>query len=75
MARIAVCESNLDQKAYNPKDPNGGSYGIMQVNGAWLPTARKMGLDVIGSSSDNIEFAGVILRAQGIGAWGCSRRT
>lgn len=31
-------------------------YGIMQINKAWIPTAKKMGLDVVNSASDNVEF-------------------
>lgn len=74
MAKIAICESNLDQKAYNPKDPHGGSYGLFQVNGANVPQAKAMGLDVIDSISDNFEFAGIILKEQGYKAWGCNKR-
>lgn len=33
---IAAAESGLDVHAYNPSDPNGGSYGILQINGFWF---------------------------------------
>lgn len=32
---IAIAESGLDAHAWNPKDPNGGSFGILQINGYW----------------------------------------
>ena len=32
---IAQRESRCQPDAFNPKDPNGGSYGVMQVNGFW----------------------------------------
>lgn len=42
---IAQAESNLNDQAYNPRDPNGGSYGILQINGFWFghgfPAANK----------------------------------
>jgi hypothetical protein len=31
---IAQAESGLNTTNYNPNDPNGGSYGILQINGA-----------------------------------------
>ena len=31
----AMRESRCQPDAFNPKDPNGGSYGVMQVNGFW----------------------------------------
>lgn len=33
---IAQAESSLNDQAYNPRDPNGGSYGILQINGFWF---------------------------------------
>lgn len=33
---IAQAESGLDPSAVNPNDPNGGSFGILQINGAWF---------------------------------------
>ena len=74
MLAIAICESNLDQKAYNPKDPFGGSHGIFQENGAWIPKARAMGYDIVNRIEDNFAFAKVILKSQGEKAWGCSRK-
>lgn len=33
--RVAVRESRCTSDAYNASDPNGGSYGIYQINGFW----------------------------------------
>jgi len=35
VSRIALRESNCTNSSFNPKDPNGGSYGLMQINGYW----------------------------------------
>ena len=35
LVAIAMRESRCQPDAFNPKDPNGGSYGVMQVNGFW----------------------------------------
>ena len=35
LVAIAQRESRCQPDAYNPNDPNGGSYGVMQVNGFW----------------------------------------
>ena len=33
-------ESRCRQLAFNPKDPNGGSYGLFQINGYWCQPSR-----------------------------------
>ena len=33
-------ESRCDPSQHNPSDPNGGSYGLMQVNGFWCLPSR-----------------------------------
>ena len=39
--RVAVRESRCTSDAYNALDPNGGSYGIYQINGFWcLPNTN-----------------------------------
>jgi Transglycosylase SLT domain len=73
MLAIAICESHLNQKAYNPNDPHGGSYGIFQINGAWLNTSKSMGLDIINNVQDNFQFARVVLNHGGVSNWGCHR--
>ena len=35
LVAIAYRESRCQPDAFNAKDPNGGSYGVMQVNGFW----------------------------------------
>ena len=35
LVAIAQRESRCQPDAFNPKDPNGGSYGVMQINGFW----------------------------------------
>ena len=35
LSRIVWRESRCLPEAYNGKDPNGGSYGLMQINGYW----------------------------------------
>ena len=35
LVAIAMRESRCQPDAFNPSDPNGGSYGVMQVNGFW----------------------------------------
>ena len=37
---IAQRESRCQPDAFNPNDPNGGSYGIMQINGFWCQPSR-----------------------------------
>ena len=37
---IAQRESRCQPDAFNPSDPNGGSYGIMQINGFWCQPSR-----------------------------------
>ena len=37
---IAYRESRCQPDAYNAKDPNGGSYGTMQLNGFWCQPSR-----------------------------------
>lgn len=35
LMRVLKRESRCDQYAFNPYDSNGGSYGLMQINGFW----------------------------------------
>jgi hypothetical protein len=37
-------ESNCTPNAYNSKDPNGGSRGLMQINGFWTPWLIERGI-------------------------------
>ena len=40
LVAIAMRESRCQPDAFNPSDPNGGSYGIMQINGFWCQPSR-----------------------------------
>ena len=40
LVAIAQRESRCQPDAFNPKDPNGGSHGIMQINGFWCQPSR-----------------------------------
>jgi len=35
LMRVIKRESNCTPSAFNPRDTNGGSYGLMQINGFW----------------------------------------
>jgi hypothetical protein len=37
---IAMRESRCQPDAFNASDPNGGSYGVMQINGFWCQPSR-----------------------------------
>ena len=40
LVAIAQRESRCQSDAYNAKDPNGGSHGIMQINGFWCKPSK-----------------------------------
>lgn len=42
-AAIAMAESGGDPYADNPNDPNGGSYGLTQINGIWPGAQNTLG--------------------------------
>lgn len=37
-------ESRCQLKVHNAKDPSGGSYGLMQVNGVWIDRLQRLGI-------------------------------
>ena len=53
-------ESNCTPNAYNSKDPNGGSRGLMQINGFWTPWLTDAGII---TQAENLLQADVNLRA------------
>ena len=53
-------ESNCTPNAYNSKDPNGGSRGLMQINGFWTPWLKNAGII---TDAENLLQADVNLRA------------
>jgi hypothetical protein len=57
---IMFRESRCIPNAYNGKDPQGGSRGLMQLNGFWTPWLMERGLI---TSEENLLQADVNLRA------------
>jgi len=53
-------ESNCTPNAVNSKDPNGGSRGLMQINGFWTPWLTDAGII---TDAENLLQADVNLRA------------
>jgi soluble lytic murein transglycosylase-like protein len=53
-------ESRCIPNAVNSKDPNGGSRGLMQINGFWTPWLTDAGII---TSAENLLQANVNLRA------------
>ena len=53
-------ESNCTPNAYNNNDPNGGSRGLMQINGFWTPWLIDAGII---TKAENLLQADVNLRA------------
>ena len=53
-------ESNCTPNAINSKDPNGGSRGLMQINGFWTPWLTERGII---TEAENLLQADVNLRA------------
>lgn len=43
--------------------------GIMQINAGWIPTATKMGLDVVNSEEDNVAFGMWLAKNKGLSQW------
>ena len=56
--RVAVRESRCTSDAYNATDPNGGSYGIYQINGYWClpniywPTGWLQAKNIVANCAD-----------------------
>jgi hypothetical protein len=81
LRRIANAESRCMPWAHNPKDPNGGSYGIMQINGFWCipnrhwPTGWLQAHGIVSSCDDlysataNLQAALAIWQDSGWPAW------
>lgn len=76
MTAIAQCESGGEQFY-----PDGSvventlthDYGAYQIHETWLPVAENMGLDVIHSEKDNIEFALWLHNKYGDSPWTASK--
>jgi hypothetical protein len=57
---VMARESNCTPNAVNSKDPNGGSRGLMQINGFWTPWLIDAGII---TDAENLLQADVNLRA------------
>lgn len=66
MVAIAKAESGFNTEAVNPRDPNGGSFGLFQINGAHKLDNRRL----LSDAAYNTEAAKRIYDSQGLRAWG-----
>jgi hypothetical protein len=71
MLCIAEHESSVEQftSTGQPLKSKTDDYGIFQIHESWIPTAKKMGLDVVNSPQDNIEFAIWLAQTHGYQQW------
>lgn len=51
LGEIMWRESRCDPNAFNPKDPNGGSHGLTQINGFWIDWLNQSGITVEAAQS------------------------
>lgn len=76
MVNILACESNFRQFTARGSVlmSSTSDAGIAQINlPTWGERARALGLDIYGSTTDNLKMARVILNEQGLEAWTCYR--
>jgi hypothetical protein len=64
-------ESNCTPNAFNGKDPNGGSRGLMQINGFWTPWLTERG--IITQAKDLLQAQTNLLAALAIYNYGVER--
>ena len=64
-------ESNCTPNAFNSKDPNGGSRGLMQINGFWTPWLTERG--IITSAENLLQAETNLLAALAIYNYGVER--
>ena len=73
MLKIVACESSLIHYE-NGKVLKGRTtpdYGVFQINEIWIPTAKKLNLDIM-TLEGNIKMARYIYDTQGLSAWSAS---
>lgn len=81
--RVIHRESRCLPAAYNPTDPNGGSYGLFQINGYWCQPSRYHPAGFLAQIGvhdcrqlfeplTNIQAAFVIFQTSGWGPWSSS---
>ena len=68
---IMLRESRCIPNAFNSKDPNGGSRGLMQINGFWTPWLTKRG--IITQVEDLLQAQTNLLAALAIYNYGVER--
>ena len=73
--RVAKCESTLNPRAHNPRDPHTGSYGLFQINGVHFLYSNSMfyghSVSDFYDPAFNIRAAHKLWRSSGWGIWGC----
>lgn len=71
---VATCESNLNPKAYNPRNPDGSvDRGLMQINSTHDKRMQSLGLDPW-DPEDNVAFARMLYDESGWHPWVCNRK-
>lgn len=77
MVAIIKCESGFRQFKHGTTtliSPT-RDVGVMQINlKTWHKKSKEMGLDIFGSTEDNITMGKYILKVQGESAWTCSKK-
>ena len=68
---IALHESGAEQLNPDgtPKWSPTQDVGVMQIHETWIPLAKKMGLDVVNSPTDNIQFGIWLANTHGLSQW------
>lgn len=74
LIEVARCESGLTQftdsgtvlKSYTD------DYGIFQINKSWIPTAKKLGYDIM-TPEGNVGFALYLYHQNGLKDWSASK--
>lgn len=74
MMKIVQCESGFKQEVKGRvlKSPT-NDYGLMQINGSWIPKAKKLGYNIM-TLEGNVEMGKWIYKnAGGINNWSCNK--
>lgn len=72
-ALVCIVEHESGGQQFNadgsPLESPTHDFGVMQINAGWIPTAKKMGLDVVHSEADNINFGMWLAKTRGLSQW------
>lgn len=73
MVTVLRCESGLKQfdSQRKPLLSKTSDVGISQINQVHWKEAKKLGLDIFNSESDNLKMGKLIYDSEGITAWTC----